>query len=193
MKATQELMDEHEQVLSILDVLDKLCKTFVTETNENIEDLEKIVDFLSSWKQVCHHKKEEDLLFVALKEAGTITLQDATGLLIINTIAEMIKEHEQSQILIRNMQDALAEYKAGKLSMISQFIDDSKAYIHLQRNHIRKEDQVLYPMAQAHLTSQKLAELAIEFDRLEKEGMGHESHDELYRIVDRLKSIHMEK
>lgn len=192
-KATQELMDEHNKILDILTVLDRLCKIFETGKKGITDDLEKIVDFLSSLKHVCHHKMEEDLLFVALKEAGTITLQDATGLLITNTIAEMIKEHEQSRILIKNMQDTLAEYKAGNLSIMDQFIDDLKAYIQLQRNHIRKEDQVLYPMAQAHLSLQKRKELAIEFERLKREGMGRESHNEFYRIMDGLKSIHMEK
>lgn len=55
---------------------------------------------------------------------------------------------------------------------------------------IDKEDNVLYPMADALLSEDKDRELTKDFARVEEERVGHGKHEEFHRMMDRLKAVY---
>ncbi|MGZ9190578.1 MAG: hemerythrin domain-containing protein, partial [Nitrospira sp.] len=59
-------------------------------------------------------------------------------------------------------------------------------YTQLLLAHIDKEDNVLYPIADARLTAETQAALSVAFERVEEERVGHGRHEAFHALMDRL-------
>jgi hemerythrin-like domain-containing protein len=68
---------------------------------------------------------------------------------------------------------------------------NAKGYVNLLRDHIYKEDNVLYPMADQNLSDNAQEELTKEFDRIEKEIIGEGKHEVYHELLKNLKSIYL--
>jgi hemerythrin-like domain-containing protein len=66
MKATEELKDEHKAIKVALSVLDNVSKRLKSGEKVYQEDLSRLLQFIKTFADTCHHGKEEDLLFVAM-------------------------------------------------------------------------------------------------------------------------------
>lgn len=85
-----------------------------------------------------HHAKEEAILFKYLEVPGVLTH--------CNPLPQMLHEHQQARTLVNGMQHALAAENADLLAQ------QANQYITLLREHIYKEDHILYPMAERGMT-----------------------------------------
>jgi hemerythrin-like domain-containing protein len=57
--------------------------------------------------------------------------------------------------------------------------------------HIAREDQVLFPMAQEVTTAQEDAKLVEAFEELEQQGMGEGVHERYHHLVEELASKYL--
>jgi hemerythrin-like domain-containing protein len=121
-----------------------------------------ICDFLENYADRCHHGKEEDLLFAELEQAGLPRNMGPTACL--------REEHETMRGLRRRMAQALETGDARGLCRVSHQLIDTL------REHIRKEDQVLFPMAKLMLGHEAVRRLRQGFQRVEHELMGEGTH-----------------
>ena len=90
----------------------------------------------------------------------------------------MLHEHEEGRELIRAMGEALGGYQRG----------DGKAarrYTALLREHIPKENDILYPMADEALRGED-ERLMERFEKVEEERMGRGAHDWYHALVEEL-------
>jgi hemerythrin-like domain-containing protein len=65
--------------------------------------------------------------------------------------------------------------------------------IRLLDEHISKEDNVLFPLAEKHLSDRKQAELYEGFEKIEVEKIGPGKHDEFHKLLDHLENAYLEK
>ena len=70
------------------------------------------------------------------------------------------------------------------------FAENAAGYTALLRQHIQKEDNVLFVMAEQRLDAAKDEELFREFEKLEEERIGKGKHDEFHALLDRLQKIY---
>ncbi len=178
-KASQYLMHEHAAILLILNVLEKICSRLKTEEGADHRDIQQIIDLIKNFADKCHHGKEEEYLFPALEAAG---IKKANG-----PIGVMLFEHEKGRGLIRLMQDSVSD----KFIRAEKFIDSSTLYIDLLRNHIEKENTILFPMGDARLTEAKQAELIKNFETHEDEVIGKGKHHELHLILEKFEKKYL--
>jgi hemerythrin-like domain-containing protein len=61
----------------------------------------------------------------------------------------MLNEHDEGREYVKGMEEGISEGNTEKL------IDNARGYCILLRNHIYKEDNVLYPMAEGALTDEQ--------------------------------------
>jgi hemerythrin-like domain-containing protein len=141
-------------------------------------DLNRIVDFIQGFADKCHHAKEEDHLFPAMEKAG-IPRQGGP-------IAVMLAEHTQGRESVRRMKEAAERYAAGEKRAGLWFAESARAYAALLSQHIQKEDNILYPIADARLSSQTQATLETDFERVEEEVVGEGKHEEYHRLLEEL-------
>ena len=184
MKATEELKEEHKAIKLTLSILSNVSKRLESGEKVDQEDLDIILDFLKTFADKCHHGKEEDLLFVAMEKVGIPRDRGPIGV--------MLKEHEMGRSYVRNMSEAVEKYKAGELSYSSQFVENAKKYTELLTQHIDKEDNILYPMADMQLSEEKQRELIEKFEELEHERIGIGKHEELHELLHHLKDKYLE-
>lgn len=174
--ATSILRNEHEAVLSVLDALDKATFRLATSQEVPLEFFDDVLEFLTVFVDKCHHSKEEEVLFPLLGQGG-IPVEGGP-------IGQMLLEHEQGREYIRQMQQGLALLRKNIASGREQMIMGARNYGELLRNHILKENRVLFMMADSLLQSAAQEEVARQFDEIENNKIGAGTHERLHGKID---------
>lgn len=161
MKATKILMEEHRLIERMLAVLHtatdhlsqggKVSPTFFT--NASI--------FIKNFADGCHHHKEEDILFIAMSESGVPVQGGPIGVMLI--------EHEQGREFNHRMVEAIQKWEAGDFSARATVIQNARGYVALLRQHIYKEDNILFPMAERFIPPEQQEKVEVDFDRTVQE------------------------
>jgi hemerythrin-like domain-containing protein len=182
MKATDQLRDEHKGVLLMLAILEKVSAKLEKEGSLVKEHLEGMLEFFSVFVDKCHHGKEEDLLFPAYEAVGIPNKNGPIGV--------MLAEHEEGRGYIKNMTEAFNGFKKNENFSGVHIVEYARKYIALLKQHIEKEDTVLYPMGDARLSEAKNKELLAGFDKIENERIGSGKHEQFHAMIDKLKNIY---
>jgi len=148
MDAISLLMEEHQLILSSLDALDAFASR-LAEAGEDRAELGRFVRFIREFADARHHGKEEDILFVAMVAAG---FPREAG-----PIAVMLMDHEAGRAHVAAMAEKAGQSTPWTAQDRAAAVDASRGYADLLRGHIRKEDQILYPMARQRLHEEALA------------------------------------
>ena len=176
--ATGILRQEHKEILRALDLVEDAAGRLVRSENIPPYVLDDLVEFLRLFADHCHHSKEEDLLFPLLVRKG---LPRTNG-----PIDAMLWEHVQGRGLIRQMSSAADKYREGGREAGLLWAKAARAYAKLLREHVQKEDNVLFRIAEQMLSSAEQLQMASEFALLDNETIGVGMHQRLYSLVDRL-------
>ena len=142
MSATALLVHEHRQIERVLGALDRLAGQAAGGPGDApalAPALAEAVALLRGYADRAHHGKEEEHLFPALAAAG---LGPGEG-----PVAVMLEEHEVGRRELDAVADALADLGAGAPDAGEDLARHVAAYTALLRDHIEKEDAVLFPMA----------------------------------------------
>lgn len=184
MNYTEQLKDEHKGIKLMLQIIGRICDMLESGKNIDPEHLEQIVEFIKVFADQCHHAKEEDLLFPAMEKAGIPREGGPIGV--------MLSEHTLGRTYVRKLGDAVGDYKAGNRQASHTIIENARAYITLLSQHIDKEDNVLYPMADKLLPKEKQEQLLKEFETIENERIGAGKHDEFHELLKQLKTVYLD-
>ncbi len=184
MKATEELMKEHRGIEVMLRVLEAVSLRMEAEKPVEHRDLDRVVEFLAVFADKCHHGKEEDLLFPALEAAGIPREGGPIGV--------MLAEHAEGRRIISHLTETIDRYKANHRDASAEFASTARGYVQLLSQHIKKEDGVLYPMAERLLGGDKDAELVRAFEKLERERIGAGKHEEFHALLHHLERTYLE-
>jgi hemerythrin-like domain-containing protein len=183
MKPTQELSAEHQAILLMIRILEKMSDRL--EAGETVEPghLERAVDFIRVFADKCHHGKEEDLLFPAMEKAGIPRRAGPLGV--------MLSEHVMGRGFVQSMAEALAGIRQGDRRAGARFAENARNYGALLTQHIFKEDNILYPMADERLSAAQQDELAACFAEVEEKVVGHGKHEEYHRLLKELEAAYL--
>jgi hemerythrin-like domain-containing protein len=184
MKPTEQLKEEHQAIKLMLRISEKVCGKLESGEEVNPEHLEQMIEFIKVFADKCHHGKEEDLLFTAMEEAG-ITREGGP-------IGVMLAEHDMGRGYVKGMSEAVAKYKAGDHKASFAIVENARNYITLLTQHIDKEDNILYPMADMHLSEDQQKALLEGFERVERERIGAGKHEEFHKLLDHLQEVYLE-
>lgn len=184
MKATQQLKEEHEGVLLMLRILAEVSRQLAATGTIVKEHFEGILEFLKVFVDKCHHGKEEELLFPALVKVGIP--HDGP-------IAVMLFEHEMGRKYIRVMTDAFERYKLKDASAASAIVQNAQAYIELLTEHIDKENNILFAMADDRLSGKAQEALYDGFEKIEELRIGVGKHEEFHSLLHKLGDLYLKQ
>jgi hemerythrin-like domain-containing protein len=180
MKATEQLIKEHDGILIVLRAFEAILLRLKNESKNELNDTLGIIDFLKGFADKCHHGKEEGILFPKLNELG---FPKESG-----PISVMLYEHNLGRNLIKNLTIASQKIIDKDFSGIEMMIKNGNDYIELLRNHIQKENQILFPMADQRLTEKDQQEVFIAFEKMEHEEIGAGVHEKYHEMIKTLQN-----
>lgn len=179
MKATEILMQEHRVIESVLDTLQAGVQ--IAENSGPIRPAFFIdaADFIRGFADGCHHHKEEGVLFKMMADNGFPTQSGPVGV--------MLNEHELGRQFTRAMRAAAEKWAQGDESARLRVVENAQGYVALLRQHILKEDNILFPMADRAIPTAKHADVLSGFEQVEHEETGEGVHEKYLALAERLR------
>lgn len=185
MKPTDELKKEHEAIKLMLRIMDAVSKKLDSGEKVDAKNLDGMVEFIRVFADKCHHGKEDGLLFPAMERAGIPRERGPIGV--------MLLEHMEGRDFVKGMKEAAAKYKKGEKKAGAEFAEQARNYANLLSNHIGKEDNILYPMADARLSEAAQQDLEKGFEKIEEEVIGPGRHEEFHKLLHHLEEEYLKK
>ena len=137
---TQALINEHKLILKMIALLERNAPLTAAGHYTNWQFYLDGVDFIRNYADLFHHAKEEDILFEALVTNGMPRAN--------SPVAAMLMEHDQGRAIVKAMETAANEARDGFPGREIIIAENALAYAELLREHINKEDTILYPLAE---------------------------------------------
>jgi len=148
------LIEEHRVIEGVLAALERHIAALDQEPFP-YEFLSEAIDFFRSFADGCHHAKEEELLFPLLEQRGVPREHGPIGC--------MLKEHVQGRGYVGAMRAQLDDARAGSAEARAALRAAALNYIEMLRQHIYKEDNILFQMAIRALSPEDEATLCRQF------------------------------
>ena len=175
MKPTEILGNEHRIIERVLSCLESIAAQAKSAGRLDGRSAKDAVAFFRNFADRCHHGKEEAHLFPALEAKGFPRDGGPTGV--------MLHEHEQGRAHVRGMDENIAAAAKGDAAALRRFIDHAEGYVALLRDHIYKEDHILFMLADRTLTEEEQQKLLDAFGKVEAEEMGAGTHETFVRMA----------
>lgn len=164
MDLTKDLVEEHKLIKKAIDLLEKAIGEL--SKGKEVEPIifEQVTDFIKNFADKFHHAKEEDILFKELIKKG-MPEKDSP-------IEAMLIEHDQGRNFVKGIVKGTEDLKKGNKDANKEIIENAKGYIELLREHIDKEDNILYPLAEKTFTKDEKDKQLDEYKKAEIEKGG---------------------
>ena len=143
-----------------------------------LDSWKQALDFIRHFADGCHHLKEEKVLFPAMEEHGIPRDGGPIGM--------MLMEHEEGRGYVRSMMGAIALVETKNEAAKEILIDKAKAYLRLLREHIQKEDEILFRIADDVIPPDEQKQLLRSFEEHEAKEMGTGVHEKYLKLVEEL-------
>lgn len=182
MKATKQLRAEHEAVRLVLRVFQVISGEIQNGQTLAEGHLDRLLEFLRVFVDKCHHAKEEELLFPLMQEKD----QDA-----IAPVNAMLSEHRQGRNLVKELSGEIEGYTKGDNTSGGKIVQGLEQYIELLAQHINKENQVLFPLADSILTAAEQEQLFEAFEELEINRIGAGTHEEFHHMLEEFETLYL--
>lgn len=176
--ATQNLENDHVQILRLIEVMERIAES----AEPNVEHLELVVKVIREFADGLHHAKEEQLLFPLMVQKG-FSLQSGP-------VAVMLHDHAEGRNYVKGMAENILLFKKGGPSALKAIYSNMLDYADLLKNHIGKENKVLFRMADKAFTSAEQESLLLNFMKVETMQENGHSKDDYVALIDSLANIY---
>lgn len=164
--ATAELRHEHEVILRGLDVLERLADRLAAGQPVKGATLSELVQLFQTFADRCHHGKEEDQLFPAMRAKG-----------MGGTLAVFVEEHEEGRGYVRTLASGAAD---------TEKVRAARRFVGMLREHIQRENEILFPLADELFSADEHGALARAYADVELRVVGPDVHERLLATLARL-------
>ena len=155
METSKILSNEHKNILKVIESLGEEVDGLESDKKIDSKFFTKVIEFIRNYADKFHHAKEEDILFKEFcKEEENLHC---------NPVEQMLHEHELGRNFVKEMEEGVEESDKKKV------IENATGYSSLLQEHIFKEDNILYPMADEALSPQVQKEMLKKFKQIEGE------------------------
>lgn len=180
MKATDTLMEEHRIIERVLTALEKQARRLDAGEAVRPAFFLDAADFVRNFADGCHHEKEEDNLFPAMVAHG---FSEDEG-----PVAVMLADHEEGRRLVGAMGDAAERLEGGDTEAAPEVVRNAIGYVAVLRQHIMKEDNILFPMADRALPEEQKDQLAEAFADLDADDASEGVRQKYVALAEKLEA-----
>lgn len=144
----KKMVDEHVLIKRWLALLPKVIENLDLETKEGLQLINNGIDFIRNFADKYHHAKEEDEMFKYFDENF-----------------DMIKVIRNDHIKVRGHVKLMVEAieNRDKKTLAEHLI----SYSEILPEHIKKEDEILFPWMDRNLTTNQVGQLYSRFNEID--------------------------
>jgi hemerythrin-like domain-containing protein len=173
--AIEILIEEHRLIARMLGSLEAFTDRLGEEPDCDRQIVREYADFFRRFVDECHHGKEEDYLFLRM---GAYGFSNNAG-----PVSAMLSEQGEG----REHLNALAGIgqDAGPLTARERTLVKGHAlgYISRIESHMKREDDILFPVARHALPPFVLEELTSEFEKFDGNAANRPVRENLQRVA----------
>ena len=145
----KKLVDEHVLIKRWIVLIPQVLERLNVDSSEDRQLLTNGIDFIRSYADRFHHAKEEDILFKYFDEN-------------LDIVKTMLEDHTTGRGHVKALVEAVE--KRDKQGVIEHL----NAYRELLTEHIKKEDEILYPWMDRNLSVTQVGELFSKFSEVDE-------------------------
>lgn len=179
LKPTETLMQEHLLIQEVLDALEHGAKKLGSGADLPQDFFTDAAEFIRGFADDTHHKKEEGVLFKAMANYGFSP--DA------GPVAVMLSEHDQARQFTQAFSEAAQKLRRGNQGAREDVIMYALSYVRHLRQHIMKENNILFPMANRVMPEDEQARIEANFERVERDEIGPGAHPKYEALAHKLR------
>ena len=169
------LMIEHRLIERMIRVIQVRLEDIKTHNAVDPGQVDTIIHFIRSYADRCHHGKEEDILFRALKDKPLSSEHR-------RIMEELVEDHKLGRKITLSLLEANERYKKGDAAALSAIADGFRSLVEFYPKHIEKEDKHFFIPLMDYFSPE-------EKEALIKEGYEADSRLLHEEFVDMVKSL----
>jgi hemerythrin-like domain-containing protein len=146
----KRLVEEHDRIKRLLALIPYIVFKIQQEAEMDADIIEHCAFFIQNYADKYHHAKEEDILFKYTDESRDI-------------IQVMLEDHRTGRNFVKQV---LAGLTAGRRDDV---INGLESYRELLTQHIKKEDDILYPWIDRTLSTRQVGEMLSSFNEADED------------------------
>jgi hemerythrin-like domain-containing protein len=146
----KKLVDEHVLIKRWIALIPAVVENLDLATKEGRQLISDGIDLIRSYADRYHHAKEEDILFKYFDENSEI-------------LQVMYEDHTTGRRHVKAMLEALERKDEASLGQ------HLMAYRNLLTEHIKKEDEILFPWMDRNLSTSQIDELYSKFNAVDQQ------------------------
>ena len=181
MNPTEDLKYEHKAITLMLKVMSNISKNIKEKKVFYTNDVEKIVDFLTVYVDKCHRNKEEAVFYPALLLSKHP----------FKNIGLIINEHSMGKSYLDEIMCCVVSCKLGSSFSGERIADCMINYVELIQNHIQKEENEYFPLANKALTEEAQSEMSKQFKLINDEFVGMDIHTRYDKLLKTMESKYL--
>ncbi len=160
MTARQIMETEHRLIETVVKALGHTAAGIEKGQHPDCTMLATAAEFLRTYADKLHHGKEETLFFPMLVRRG-VPPQGCP-------IGGLNHEHEKGRVLVKALADQASACHDGLFPTQQELLTTLRAIFDLYRNHVWKEDAMVFPMTDKVLTAADQQELRATFAEVDR-------------------------
>lgn len=153
-KGSMVIRDEHRSLAAVLHALRHVSRAAVASGKApDFRLIDAMIAYIERFPEVCHHPKEDDHLYRLLR----LRAPDCAA-----TLDELHEQHRDGVGRLARLKRVLAAWEMG-LAPAGDFAGEVEAYSAFHWAHMRIEEDIVLPRAEAALTAADWAEIDLAF------------------------------
>jgi hemerythrin-like domain-containing protein len=173
-KIIDALLEEHQNIEKLLSVLEHELGLFDHNRRPDYDILQSIIQYFEDYPQSCHHPKEE-MIF------GKLRARDPAA---AAAYGDVDAEHESEAKRLQKFAHAVNAVLADQEMLRESFHHAVHEFIRNQREHLKKEERLLFPAAAKALRPEDWAEIDLRM-RARKDPLFDGEVDEKFHELER--------
>jgi len=138
-QAIQIIQKEHRLITSVVEAIARIGKAIGEDRLvPDFRLLHAMVDYLDRYPERLHHPKEDRFLFAAIERRTGDGAAEISGLR---------REHEGSYPALERLRAALVDLEQRKVGAAQRFAEIAGGYADFHWRHMRREEEVVIPLA----------------------------------------------
>lgn len=163
----KKMVDEHVLIKRWLALIPKVTESLDLETEEGLQLINNGIDFIRNYADKYHHAKEEDEAFKYFDKN-------------LDMIKVIQNDHTRVRAHVKEMLQAIKNKDKKALA------EHLKAYSKILPEHIKKEDEILFPWMDRNLSIKQVGQLYSKFNEIDEEyGKAPQKHRNFIEMLEK--------